>query len=226
MDSPACGRCQARGLKCSGSSPGIKTGLVFRDENETARRNSERARRVLPNHSSVPLILQASNSPDLMRPAFQVGPDVSLGQSYPWLNDRSLSQIPSVILRDIDTRAVERFFINWTLNPDNDGISPGHMSDLPFLYSKSSQNSMLWFAVRAVAFADMYRHSIGNYSFSNKALQHYGAALNRLRTLTQEKEWLSDDSVLAALLLIDNFEVLSPVVLLILYHTDISSRSI
>lgn len=127
--------------------------------------------------------------------------------SYPWLNDVALTQVPEPLRRDFQTRAVERFFVNWTLNPDNDGVSPGHMSELPSLYHSSPPESFLWHAVRATAFADMHQRGTTGNSFSSMALQHYGISLHRLRTIARYEQGLSSDHVLAGLLLIDNFEV-------------------
>ena len=62
--------------------------------------------------------------------------------------------------------------------------------------------------MRALAFADMKNDRIGDVSFHTKARQHYGAALNRMRVNINEGQDLGSDHVLAAMLLIDNFEVL------------------
>lgn len=82
------------------------------------------------------------------------------------------------------------------------------MHDLPMLYLSALPDSILWLAVRAVAFADMRTESAGNTPFYIKARQHYGAALNCMRTLIANQQDLADDRVLSAILLIDNFEVL------------------
>jgi hypothetical protein len=83
------------------------------------------------------------------------------------------------------------------------------MDELPMLYQTAQPNSVLWLAVRAVAFADMKNQSAGNVPFSVKARQYYGAALNRMRTMVSNPEELGSDHVLLAMLLIDNFEVRS-----------------
>ena len=134
-------------------------------------------------------------------------PDPFFQQLYPWLNDRALAEVPQPLKRDLCGRAVDRFFINWTLHPCNDEVSPGHMQDLSTLYLSAPPESVLWLTVRAMAFADMRDHRDGDLPFSTKALQNYGAALNRLRTITHDEQRLTDDRVLAALLLIDSFEV-------------------
>ena len=48
---------------------------------------------------------------------------------YPWLN---VTNIPRALDRDVETRAVERFFVNWTLYPSNHGDSSGEL-DQPAL---------------------------------------------------------------------------------------------
>lgn len=68
-------------------------------------------------------------------------------------------------------------------------------------------DSILWFAVRAVAFADMRNESAGDVPFYVKARRHYGDALNRMRMIVRDQQDLANDRVLSAILLIDNFEV-------------------
>jgi hypothetical protein len=55
--------------------------------------------------------------------------DQSLLQQYPWLNEQAISEIPESLQNDLESRAVERFFINWTLYPGNDGTIPGKAVD-------------------------------------------------------------------------------------------------
>lgn len=90
--------------------------------------------------------------------------------------------------------------------------NPGYLHELPGLYLGAEQDSVLWLAVRALAFADMRNESIGDVSFHTKARQHYGAALNRMRVNINEGQDLGSDHVLAAMLLIDNFEVVSTLI--------------
>lgn len=205
---PACGRCAQRGLTCSGFPADL--GFIFRDENEAAQRNSERARRE-PREGQVPAILfnvlpsqetqeqQPQASTDVLDPGLQL--------QYPWLNDRTLAEVPGPLKEDVETRAVDRFFVNWTLYPGNDGVSPGHMHNLYPLYLSAPPGSVLWLAVRAVACADMRHEDVGDTPFHIKARQYYGAALSRLRVAAHEEQRLANDQVLAAILLIDNFEV-------------------
>jgi hypothetical protein len=82
------------------------------------------------------------------------------------------------------------------------------MSGLPTLVFTAEQGSVLWLAVRAVAFADMRDETSGSVPFHVKARQHYGAALNRMRAVIADgQEDLGSDAVLTAMLLVDNFEV-------------------
>jgi hypothetical protein len=82
------------------------------------------------------------------------------------------------------------------------------MHELPMLFLSVEQDSVLWLAVRAMAFADMRNESSGNIPFHTKSRQHYGAALNRMRTVLNDQQDLADDKILFSMLLIDNFEVL------------------
>lgn len=141
-----------------------------------------------------------------------------LQQQYSWLNDYALATVPEPLKRDVETRAVERFFVNWTLHPSNHGGLPGelillsrreilhlvimliiiykgYMHELPILFLSVQQDSVLWLAVRAVAFAGIRNESAGNVSFHTKSRQHYGAALNRMRTVLNDQQNLGDDKI-------------------------------
>ncbi|KAK9236696.1 hypothetical protein V1525DRAFT_197763 [Lipomyces kononenkoae] len=188
-----------RGLACTGFPD--DAGFIFRDENEVAQRNSERARRGPGENRMPPIsfkIVPLHVSTDV--------PDLHLQQLYPWLNDCALDEVPRPLQRGLETLAVDRFFVNWTLHPCNDGVSPGHMHDLPMLYLSAPPKSILWLAVRAMAFADMRHLRSEDIPFPTKALRYYGAALSLLRRIAVDEQRLDDDRVLLALLLVDNFE--------------------
>ncbi len=193
-----------RGLPCSGFPS-----LVFLNENETARRNSRRARGEA--HHVVPVELQlvpalTQQQSGCVQEQTRVDPE--LHRHYFWLNERAASTLPEPLKRDLETRAIENLFTNWMLYPRNDGMTPGHMHALPKLYYNAGPGSILWFAVRAVAFADMRdRHDSSGVSFSVKARMCYGGALEGIRAVTANSQALMDDRVLMALLLIDSFEV-------------------
>lgn len=88
-------------------------------------------------------------------------------------------------------------------------MAPGHLHELHALYSKAPTESVLWFAVRAIAFADMRDSLVGrDIPFYVKARQSYGEALNHIREIAHDEQKLAGDQVLAAIILIDNFEVL------------------
>ena len=129
---------------------------------------------------------------------------------YPWLNQRALATLPEPLKRDLETRAVERFFVEWTLRPKDDGTSPdaGFMQFLPMLYYDAPRESVLWYTVRAMAFADMGHIRNGeDVPFNVKAQRDYGTALLRMRVAVEDRRELGSDRTLAALLLIDSFEV-------------------
>ncbi len=201
---PSCGRCTRRQLSCSGYP--ADSGFIFLDENERARRNSERARRspradqgnVVP----VPTVREQqshSSSVGISNAFFR--------QHYPWLSSQAVAEVPGPLRRDLETRAVERFFVNWILHPRNDGMSPGYMHDLPTLYLSAPPESALWLVIRATAFADMRDARTESAPFHIKARRHYGASLASMRNIANEEQNLTDDHVLAAILFIDCFEV-------------------
>jgi hypothetical protein len=140
---PKCGRCVQKGLVCSGLA--LDSIFTFRDQNEVAQRNSQRARRE-QQHAITNLPIQPRSSPRFLPDATFISAartlprrdnllsvtaanvtddDTSEQQGYWWLSGRAVGAIPEPLKRDVDTRAVERFFVNWILYPSNHGTSPG-----------------------------------------------------------------------------------------------------
>lgn len=206
-----CAHCSQRGLACSGRSP--DAGIQFRDENEVARRNSERARRdgkgAIMLEQQLDILQPQSNtniSTDVQN-TNETREDQCTKRYKPWLRDPFASAVSEPLRRDFEERAVERFFIDWVLHPSNRGNTPGHFSDLPALYASAPEGSALWHAVRAVAFADMKNCPDGEVPFYIKARRNYGAALSRIRIAAADEQANANDRFLAALLLVDSFEV-------------------
>ena len=134
----------------------------------------------------------------------------NLQSEFPWLNRQAVAALPEPLKRDLETRAVERFFINWILQPRGNGINPdvGFMQFLPLLYEGAPPHSLLPRMIQAMAFADMGRMRNGDgVPFNIKAQRSYGLALNQVLELTHNQRELAIDRTLAALLLIDTFEV-------------------
>lgn len=212
---PACARCIKRGQLCTYEAD---KGLIFRSENNTARLRSKRSGRPskrttwvidspgLGNHSSNS---SASTVEQPIKSVARFGPTDDFWQEQlPWLNHDALYEVPEPLKRDLPSRAVDRFFVNWILYPGNSGLFPGHLHVVPGLYHTAASDSVLHCAVRALAFADMPKESRDDVSsYRTKAQRSYGLALSRMRELASNEESIVDDHVLAALLLIDNFEV-------------------
>lgn len=125
----------------------------------------------------------------------------------PWISDYLLAETLPCPLDDLESRAVDHFCTNWTLYSRNNRLASGSLPQLPMLYLSSPPQSILWHAVRALAFADMKDPSDGEVIFTTKALNHYGAALNSLQHLVDDGQLSFDDRILTAMLLIDAFEV-------------------
>jgi hypothetical protein len=215
---PSCTRCRKRNQPCFYEAD---QGLVFRNENDTARMRSSRSNKAAektalfinsPSLSHPPSsYISALEQPIESAPSTQrheLLADNFWQQQLPWLNQDAASQVPEPLKRDLQSRAVDRFFVNWILYPGNSGLFPGHLHVIPGLYHAATSDSVLHYAVRALAFADMPKESRDQASsYRTKAQKSYGLALTRMRELASDESSIVDDHVLAALLLIDNFEV-------------------
>ncbi|KXL43189.1 hypothetical protein M433DRAFT_162814 [Acidomyces richmondensis BFW] len=205
MNRPICGRCAQRRIACHGYL--VQPGLIFCDQREVAQRNSERARKKFRQATTL-LELIGINPPREQRPSntsFELS-DLDLQQYYSWLSSRAVAPVSEPLRRDLCERAVEHFFVNWTVYPSNDEQSPGFLHTLPQLYSQASPNSALSFAVRAIAAADKRHYHDGKISFHTKARLHYGEALARLRVKANDEQVMTEDCTLATLMLLDSFE--------------------
>ncbi len=198
---PSCTRCKRKRTVCSGS---LKTGhYIFRDERDIAKRNSRRARgeQIPPTRTGSPRA-QTDDSGRDEKPSHE---------HQKWVESRALQVVSQPLKRDLDSRAVDRFFLDWILFPGEDKTAPGHLQTLPGLYHATKQGSLLWHAVRAVAFADVGHHrgqkDAEGQTFSVKARNSYGCALHRMRNIVVDEQELVGDSSFAALMLIDCFEV-------------------
>lgn len=99
-----------------------------------------------------------------------------------------------------------KFFSKWVLNPCNHDICPGYFHFLPDLLAAQPQDSVLRTAVEAAAFAaiaDNDRQAV----FILRSQRKYGASLLRLRDAMADPSAVIDDGTVAAILVIDTFEV-------------------
>ena len=215
---PSCTRCHKREQPCFYEAD---QGLVFRNENDIARIRSSRSNKAAQKTAlfmnSPGLSHPPSSSTSALGQSIESAPSIQghglpgenfWQQQLPWLNRNAVSQMPEPLKRDLQSRAVDRFFVNWILYPGNSGLFPGHLHIIPALYHAAASDSVLHCAVRALAFADMPKDSRDQASsYHTKAQNCYGLALTRMRELASDESSIVDDHVLAALLLIDNFEV-------------------
>lgn len=176
--------------------------FTFRDETERAQQLSRRARGETQGQtSSVDSSVARTDTQEPM-----VIDASALRSHFSWLNERALAGLPAHIKRDPTILAVERFFAKWIAYPDD--VSPGYMHSLPLLHEMSAPNSVLHLSVLAVAFADLRFVESGSREYEFRGLRSYGSAITRLRVIVQEPNDFKDDQTLAAILLLDIFEVL------------------
>lgn len=129
-------------------------------------------------------------------------------EPFQWSANLALVDPSQTLFKDVSARAVDRFFVDWILDRDDDGLSLGYMHDLPRLFSKSRSGSVIRASVQAIAYADVRNASDEDgISFQTKAQRNYGRALNHVRELLNDGEALVSDDTLVAILLIDCFEV-------------------
>jgi hypothetical protein len=131
--------------------------------------------------------------------------EAGLQTLYPWLNENALATLPECVSYDVETRAVDQYLVNFCKL----GIPGSYMDCLPVLYHTAPVNSALWHAVRTMAFARLKNAWNGQQGvpFSIAARRSYGYFLCAIRESIEHTESMMTNETLAALLLMDSFEV-------------------
>lgn len=180
---------------------------VFRDENQAAKRGSERARqqRRRERPEFIPLEVALPTEQVARRDAPSASDESD--KRYFWLNEQAIATIPEPLPRDQNARVVERFFIDWTAISREDGISSGRELDLPISYSSTEQKSILWLAVDTMALAHVGRLQSRRLSEPRGALSRYGEALSALYEMAYDDVAFASNDAIIAILLLDTFKV-------------------
>lgn len=118
-----------------------------------------------------------------------------------------LGEVSQPLKRDIDSRAADNFFVDWLLHSRDQATIRGFWDDLPMLYHNTPPSSPLSLSIKAAAFAGIKNAVSGGVPFHIKARQCYGEALRRMTAVVGNQQRIFEDQALAALLLIDMFEV-------------------
>ncbi len=97
------------------------------------------------------------------------------------------------------------YFVRRFVTPDEDDNLPGHLSFLPSLFNHDG-HGVLELATLSVAQMAAYNQFRGD-KFRLQSYQNHGRALQALRKTIQSEDEVTDDRVLAAVLLLCMFKV-------------------
>ena len=184
---PRCGRCTANAIACNYAE--TRVDFTFVDQNNAAaiasRRGAHRRYRERGRRTAIPL-------------------DTSLletGQDAPIRQGQS-PHFATSILYTLDDRVVQRFIARWAAGQ----TSLGCLDSMPELYDSSGQDSAMQNAIIATAYADLaaFEH---HGDQGTKCYQAYFGSLRRLQDELSNANFVASDSILAAVLAIDAFEV-------------------
>lgn len=191
---PSCQRCAAKGEVCSGY-PSQKR-LQFRDENNVAKINSERAR-------------AASKSPkSKFFGVLGTGDDHAFAiRALPWMRDVSDPKLLSTIMRTVEDRAIEIMFDDYVVYPGSPADGPGYLHLLPAEYEVANPSHALRCAAQALAFANLKDLQLSTGDFKRMALQRYNEALLALREDVAKAQHRVSGVTILAVMVIDTFEV-------------------
>lgn len=196
-----------RDLNCVGLSRTTDTPDAFRNENVAAKQGSEKARRGRkPKPERIPLeILTTPSTPGSSRLP------TTLQETWPReprsASAHSTEHPTGPLPRAVVTRAVERLFVSWVSSIPASG-RPASRSDVVItLYSTTLPGSVLWFAVHALAVAELSWSASDCINGCPGPLVSYGNFLKKMQTVLLDQEQISSDESLVAFLVIGIFEV-------------------
>ncbi|RBA21692.1 hypothetical protein FPRO05_00041 [Fusarium proliferatum] len=189
---PTCGVCSRREIVCGGYAS--DSDYMFRDQNATAKLNSERARRGIKRVAN-PLCLYGATKDDNLRSL-----DVDAVQSA-WLS------IPNPVQFRLEDRIMDIFYAEWVSRPCTKLKNPGYLDLLPEMKAKAAPVSALNLAVEAFALANAGNSMTCYGNLKQMALSRYGAALATVRKAIMHHTLVADDTTLMAIMTIDMFEV-------------------
>ena len=125
---------------------------LFRNQNQMAKINSERARRGPTHTDRVEIALTSSEIASSQDPDHTA---LIYRKAMPWLNEQAFTSIPESLGSTIESKARDIFYSEWILHPSNHGSSPGYMDILPEMEALAESSSALHFAVEALTFANI-----------------------------------------------------------------------
>jgi hypothetical protein len=187
LQRPKCNRCTANAIACV--YPRSRVNFTFVDQNNAAaiasRRGAQRRSRERKRQTAVPLDTSI----------LEIGRDTPIRQGQS-------SQFAAPILSTLDDRVVRRFISRWAAGQ----TSLGCLDSMPELFEASGQDSAMQTAIIATAYADLAafeRHG----DQGRRCYQAYSGSLRRLQDELSNPDFVPSDSILAAVLAIDAFEV-------------------
>lgn len=172
---------------------------MIQDETERAAQRLQRARRRSPRTPA--RIEGTTEQASLQQPSTTHRALVELGR-LPWLRET----LPRHLQPKAEDVAVGRFFANYVLYPRFHNGDDGHLGDLPLLYSKCEEFSILRLAVDSCSLAS-FSNAANAEVFRVAARVKYGQALQALQIATTDSELAAADETLMAILVLEYHSV-------------------
>lgn len=184
---------------------------MFRDQNATAKLNSERARRGIKRVAN-PVCPYDATKDDNLR-ALDVDdvqscePLCSLAKAQNAANPKAWLSIPSPILFRLEDRIMDIFYAEWVSRPCTKLKNPGYLDLLPEMKAKAAPVSALNLAVEASTLPNAGNSMTCYGNLEQMALSRCGATLAFVRKAIMHHTLVADDATFMAIMTIDMFEV-------------------
>ncbi|KAI1810820.1 hypothetical protein GGS20DRAFT_152085 [Poronia punctata] len=206
---PSCRRCYIYGKPC----PGYTDQFHFRfDKTATKQKSPAPAPTTTTSSSSSSNGRRESQTP-CQQP---VQPEPQLHQQQQQQQEQEMINAQAVMRTNAQTSAIMPpldvsyndvslcYFVRRFVTPEDGGNLPGHLSFLPSLFNHDG-NGLLELATLSVAQMAAY-NQFGGDKFRIQSYQNYGRAVRALRTTIETQDKVTDDRVLASVLLLCMFK--------------------
>ncbi|KAI5464755.1 hypothetical protein BGZ63DRAFT_412256 [Mariannaea sp. PMI_226] len=202
---PSCQRCVTRNERCVGYRE--ESDLLFQDETNKVVLKSTSDSAASSSSPSASSSSSARTQRTRSRSVERLDTSsFQLPSSRSWLKGQSPMGKQHMSL---DEQAASSFMDKYVIYPCNESSSPGFLEHLPSLFSEVNIQGRLAlrYAVQAAGFADLSREH-DDQCLSQRALEHYGEALNALGKSLGKKGKVPDDFDLMTVVILDIFETL------------------
>ncbi|KAI0204188.1 hypothetical protein F4808DRAFT_448873 [Astrocystis sublimbata] len=194
---PSCRRCRTYGQPC----PGYTDQFHFRFDKTASKQEKQEKQGDPSSRQPCRKESQSTCQASQARPLLQA----TKTAAQTAVQTRSNVQSPTTVQLQVEYDDISLcYFVRRFVTPDENDNLPGHLSFLPSLF-QNNHHGLLESATLSVAQMAAY-NQFGSHKFRLRSYQNYARAVRALRQTIQSEDEVTDDRVLAAVLLLCMFK--------------------